>query len=199
MKRLAVLLIGVLLVAIGCAGEVAPVSASYPLSFSFEHDLQGWVAGGADLDNPPVEWSVERSRDIASDGKTSVRLFLNNHNDQGKVWIERSFDVEPGIAYQVRVDYDFASADLEANLWTLIASVVTQAPGGEGRLTFHGDTGNGARAEDGFVWRHKSYNFRARSGPEGKLYVIIGVWGTSETARTYYLDNIILAGAGLTQ
>jgi hypothetical protein len=165
------------------------------MSFSFEHDMQGWTAGGADLDNLPAHWSVERSRDIASDGRTSVRLYLNDINDEGKVWIERLFDVEPGRTYQVQVEYDFASADWGyMNLWTIITGVVPKAPGQPGGLVYQGDTKNNARPEDGFAWRHKRYHFSVQPGPEGKLYVVIGICGTRQTARTYYLDNITLTG-----
>jgi len=154
--------------------------------------MEGWVANGTDLDNPPVEWSIERSNDIASDGKTAVRLYLNNMNDAGKIWIERPFDGEPNRTYQVHVKYDFASADWgDMNLWTIITSVSPQPP--VPGLLYQGDTGNNARPEDGFVWLRKSYDFDVDSGPDGKIYIVIGVWGTWETARTYYLDNVSIS------
>jgi len=51
----------------GCDGSAIPTSGAH--TFSFERDMEEWVANGTDLDNPPVEWSIERSDDIASDGK----------------------------------------------------------------------------------------------------------------------------------
>ena len=178
----------ILLIALlGCDGSAIPTSGTY--TFSFERDMEEWVANGTDLDNPPVEWSIERSEDIASDGKTAARLYLNNLNDAGKVWIEHSFDGETNRDYQVHVEYDFASADWgDMNLWTIITSVVPESAKTE--LVFQGDTGNNARPEDGFVWLYKSYDFTVKSEQEGKLYIMVGVWGTWETARTYYLDNV---------
>jgi len=181
------LFILLLLMFVGCGEPIAPTPDNY--LFSFERDMEDWIANGTDLDNPPVEWSIERSQDIASNGETAVRLYLNNMNDAGKIWIERPFDVEPDRAYQAHLEYDLASADWgDVNLWTIITGVLPKSP--ELGLVYQGHTGNNAEPEDGFVWLQKSYNFSVNSGPEGKLYVMIGVWGTWETARTYYLDNV---------
>jgi len=187
LKSLLVLTVLVLAVLVGCDESGIPSSGT--LTFSFEEDMEGWVANGTDLDNPPVEWSIERSKDITSDGKTAVRLYLNNMNDAGKIWIERPFDGEPNRTYQVHVEYDFASADWgDMNLWPIITGAVPESAKTE--LVYQEDTRNNASPEDGFVWLRKSYDFDVGSGPDGKVYVIIGVWGTWETARTYYLDNI---------
>jgi len=156
---------------------------------SFEKDMEGWEVNGTDLDDPPVEWTIERSEAIASYGETSVMLYLNNTNGAGKIWIEREFEAEPNHTYEVSVDYDLASADWgDVNLWTIITGVVPESANIE--LASQDDTGNDASQEDGFVWLSKSYTFTTESDTEGELLVVIGVWGTWETARTYYLDNV---------
>jgi hypothetical protein len=33
---------------------------------------------------------------------------------------------------------------------------------------------------------------RAVSDPGGRIHIVIGVWGTWETPRTYYVDNVRL-------
>ena len=188
-KWLYLLVIVVLLAFSGCAKLDTPTSVPY--QSSFEDSMNGWVAKGTDLDNPPVEWSIERSQELASDGEAAIRLYLNNINDAGKIWVERSFDVEPNSEYQVHLEYDFASADWgDMNLWAIITGIVPKLPKAKDGLIYQEDTGNNARPEDGFVWLHKSYDFAMKSDQEGKLYIMIGVWGTWETARTYYLDNV---------
>ena len=190
-KMLALLMVlPLLLLAAGCDSTDIPSSGTR--TFSFEHDMEGWAASGTDLDNPPAEWSIERAGDIASDGGTAVRLYLNNLNDAGKIWIGRLFHAEPNRAYQVHLEYDLASADWgDMNLWTIITGVMPEPP--LQKLVYQGDTGNSASREEGFVWLRKSYDFDVVSGLDGQVYVAIGVWGTWETARTYYVDNVAIS------
>jgi hypothetical protein len=181
------LLIGVIFLFGGCVNN-PPEQGDY--SFSFEHDMEGWSAKGTDLDNPPVEWSIQRSQEIARDGHTAIKYYLSNVNDAGKIWIERPFDVKPDSLYQVNVRYSFASADCgDINLWTIITGVVPEAPQSRDDLIYQKDTGNGSTGP-GYEWLDKSYDFTIQSNSSGKLYVIIGIWGTWETDRTYYVDEV---------
>ncbi len=159
--------------------------------FSFEEEMEGWVKNGTDLDNPPVEWSVGRSENLATHGDYSLRYYLSNVNDAGKIWIERPFQVEPNTSYKVNVSYDFASADYgDINLWKIITGVHKTTPRDSGELIFQGDTGNGASSDVGYKWMDKSYEFTINSDSNGEIYLVIGVWGTWETGRFYYLDNL---------
>ncbi|MFH1221207.1 MAG: hypothetical protein V1694_12250 [Candidatus Eisenbacteria bacterium] len=45
----------------------------------------------------------------------------------------------------------------------------------------------------GYLWTGKQYTIDRRSSANGKLYVSIGVWGTWETPRTYYVDFVYIA------
>jgi len=122
----------------------------------------------------------------------AIMLYLHNTNEAGKIWIERLFEAEPNGSYQVHVEYDFASADWkDTGLWTIITGVVS-APL-ESELILQGDTSNNAKPEDGFVWLRKNYDFNVKSGADGKVYVLVGVSGTPETARTYYVDNMTIS------
>ena len=185
MSKIIYLLVCIPLILAGCSTLQIPKQTE----FSFEQGMDGWVA--QDLSNPAVEWSIERSGDMASEGDTSLKVYLNNLNDAGKIWIQRPFDVDSDSYYQVHVDYDFASADYgDLNLWTIITGAVLGPPTKADELVYQRDTGNGADKDEGYKWLHKTYTFDMRTGPEKEIYVIIGVWGTWETARTYYIDNI---------
>ena len=187
MSKIIYLLVCIPLILAGCSTLQIPKQTE----FSFEQGMDGWVAQGTDLSNPAVEWSIERSGDMASEGDTSLKVYLNNLNDAGKIWIQRPFDVDSESYYQVHVDYDFASADYgDLNLWTIITGAVLGPPTKADELVYQRDTGNGADKDEGYKWLHKTYTFDMRTGPEKEIYVIIGVWGTWETARTYYIDNI---------
>ena len=57
-------------------------------------------------------------------------------------------------------------------------------------LTYQDDTGNGESRGFGYKWLEKTYDFDITSGPDGLLYIDIGVWGTWETYRAYYIDHL---------
>jgi hypothetical protein len=84
-------LIGVLFLFGGCVNN-PPLQGDH--LFSFEHDMEGWAVKGTDLDNPPVEWFIQRTQEIVRNGNTALKYYLSNLNDAGKIWIERSFDVK---------------------------------------------------------------------------------------------------------
>jgi hypothetical protein len=51
-------------------------------------------------------------------------------------------------------------------------------------------TFNGNDSDVGFVWLDKGYEFTAEANDEGIFHILIGIWGTFETPRTYYVDNV---------
>lgn len=162
--------------------------------FRFESDLGNFEPDGTDLTDPPVTWSIERSMELAEDGEWSVKFHLENVNDAGKIWLERGFQLNPGRTYDVVLAFDFASADFgNVNLWTIIAGASAINPEDADDLTFQEDTGNGASSDVGFVWERKEYRFTVNAGPDGVIWVSIGVWGTSEFTRDYFVDDVDLA------
>jgi hypothetical protein len=159
-------------------------------TFSFEDTMEGWTPKGTDLDHPDLTWSIEPSEDRATDGKRSLRFALDNVNDAGKIWIERPFAVQPNEFYHVTVQFSFGTQDWgEANLWNIIAGVRTSPAVTRNDLTYQDSTGGGSR-DTGYQWLEKSYDFHLVSGPDGTLYVDIGLWGNWETFRAYYIDNV---------
>ena len=178
----------------GCADDSTGPDGTVRFESSFEAGLDEFVADGIDLDDPTVEWSIERTDERADDGEWSVRLELENLNDAGKIWIERPFDLEPGRAYDVAVSYAFATADFgDINNWTIVAGVTPVDPEVRDDLTFQGSTANGEDQDVGFVWLKKSHAFMATASPSGELWLALGVWGTSEFSRIYYLDDVEVA------
>lgn len=153
-------------------------------------NLGDWTPDGDDLDDPPVTWSIEASTEEADEGRWSARLRLDNVNDQGKIWLERPVQfLVPGATYEVVLTFDFASADFGAvNLWRILAGVAPDDP--ESVAAFaRGDTGNGTGSDD-FAWSEKSFTITTQAGGAGEIWLVVGIWGTSEFARTYYVDDI---------
>lgn len=182
-------LLSALLLPVACADDGTGPGDGSLVASSFETGFDGFAVDGTDLDDPPVEWEIERSMELAFDGDWSVRLELDNLNDAGKIWIERRVELEPNQAYDVDVDYAFASADFgDVNAWTIIAGATSSDPEIADDLPFQGSTANGE--QEGHVWLERSHEQTLTTGPEGEAWVAFGVWGTSEFPRTYYVDDV---------
>ena len=137
-------------------------------TFSFETGMEEWYARGIDLGDPPVTWEVARSNERADAGAYSVAFQLANLNDQGKIWIERRYEVAPDQEYEVTLTFALATADYGTiNLWRLLAGVSPDQPTAGSQLIATQDTGNGSATDVGFQWVEKTIVLRTRSDADG--------------------------------
>jgi hypothetical protein len=160
---------------------------------SFEQGMDGWLPRGIDLElgNDTITWSIGITKEKSRDGLKSLKFYLENYNDAGKIWIEREFELKPNTLYKVDVSYSFATADYgQANLWNIITGALPESPKSSGDLVYQGSTGNGFESDAGYLWLDKHYEFNLVTGSSGNVYIIIGVWGTWEVSRPYYLDDV---------
>jgi len=161
--------------------------------FSFEGGLLGWQPLAIDVNDggSVAQWSIQPSSDRSADGGQSLKLFLDNLTDAGKVWIQRAFAVEPNTRYRVGIRYSLATNEYgDFNVWRIIAGALAQPPKTRDELPYQGNSGHGGPNDIGYVWVEKAYEQELESGPDGLLYVVVGVWGTWETPRTYYIDDL---------
>lgn len=186
----AFLLVGTLFLS-GCVNDIPDDTKPSYYFYSFEKDMQGWVPDGTDLFDPPINWSIERSDDRSSVGNYSVKLHLDNMNDAGKIWMERSFELDPNTQYEITIDYDFATRDYGSfNLFRIITGASLTNPETYEDLTFQDDTGHHQDEDIGYTWVNKSYTVTVQTSDDGIVYVFIGIWGTWTTSRTYYVDSV---------
>ena len=193
MKRLA----SIVILAFFVSGPIAELFdpptclASSEISefYSFENEMEGWSINGTDLNLD--EWSITRSEDIAADGRTAVKFDLINNNDQGKIWIEKPFVVDPNRLYEVNVSYSFASADGPVGSFNIIAGVFKERPATRDDLipAFRESTDKG-KHKPGYRWLDKNYEFAISSAQATSLWVVIGIWGTFEVGNIYYVDSV---------
>jgi len=161
--------------------------------YSFENTFSGWDTTGIDLQlgDTTIAWSIHPSNELAIDSSFSMQYYLENYNDAGKIWIQRPFNVEQQKDYNVKIDYKLASRDFGlANLWTIITGVHLSPPTDAQDLMYQGHTGNGFNFDTGYVWLNKNYDFNIPSDTSNKLWIVIGIWGNWEVARTYYIDSL---------
>ena len=187
----ALLCLGATLAACDRHGEGLDLVPEFDDNYSFEAGMEGWTVRGTDLGDPPIAWEIARSTDRADTGATSVRFRLANLNDQGKIWIERRYEVAPDQEYDVTLTFDLASADYGSiNLWRVLAGAGPESPMVAADLRSAQDTGNGAASDTGFQWVERTVTVRTRSDEDGEIFVYVGIWGTSEFTRTYYVDDL---------
>jgi hypothetical protein len=175
------------------AALVSPsVGQSY--FYSFETSMEGWVADATDVpQSPQINWSITRSTVRAYHGFWSLAYYIDNYNDATKIWIEKSFTVTPGKTYDVAVSWRFATPDSShVNNWNLIAAVQTYNPEMREDFVTVGSTYNGGYS--GWRWINPTYKKRVTVwNSTGKIWVGVGLWGTWEVARTYFVDAVNVA------
>ena len=190
------IIVAVLLMSVvGLAGCDSTEATGPEVAFTFDEGLGGWTAHGIDLvvGGEEVAWAVEHTTATGAAAPGAVRFYLENDTDAGKIWMQRPFALTPNTRYVVRVRYAFGTTDWgDVNLWTLITGVHPDPPETHEDLTYQGHTGHGAESDVGPVWLEKAYELTAETDDDGRLYVAVGVWGTWETARTYFVDDLRL-------
>ncbi len=158
--------------------------------YSFENGMNGWTKNGLDLDHPPINWSVETTTNESYSDNSSVKFYLDNINDAGKIWMEKFFDVEKNSLYDVDVRYKFGTSDFgTVNLFKIITTISVDNISNRDDLVYQGETGNNKESEE-FVWLNKSIDSIIETNENGSIYINIGVWGSHETNRTYYVDDV---------
>jgi hypothetical protein len=157
---------------------------------SFEDNMDNWTANGTDLLDPPIVWHINRTTHQSYSGNASIELFLSNMNDAGKIWIQKSLQADPNTQYFVTVTYQLGTSDYGLTTFTIITGVDNQPPLKAG-LTFQ-DSTDDMQDNGNLTWLTKSYDFVTTTNDTGLLYASIGVWGTFETNRTYYIDDVTI-------
>jgi len=173
--------------------SLSPCIFSQSYFYSFENTYSGWDTVGIDLQlgDTTIAWSIHPNNEIAIDSSYAMQYYLENFNDAGKIWIQNPFIVEQQKDYVVTIDYKFASRDFGmANLWTIITGVHLSPPDSAHLLFYQGHTGNGFNFDTGYVWLDKNYEFNLNSDTSNYLWIVIGIWGNWEVARTYYVDSV---------
>ena len=178
-----------------CSDDSTGPSAVVNDRFTFDANMEGWAAKATDIvvGEEEIAWSVERSDEQKDQGTHSLEFYQDNLTDAAKVWIEKAYTLEPDTEYEVRIDYRLGTKDFgNANLFKNVAGARASAPqtGADIQAIARDETGNGATSDVGYRWLSKSYTSTVETDAAGKLYVVVGIWGTWETERSHYVDDL---------
>jgi len=159
----------------------AVILPEFEFSYSFDNGLSGWTARATDMGTG--SWS-------ATEESGAVRLELVNDDGAGKVWLTHGVEVTPFKLYTVDISLDLATADYDAmTSWRVIAGARATDPTLAADLTFQDGTAASAPAGER-AWVARQYSVTASADKEGRLYLMLGIWGTTTGTRSYLVDNV---------
>lgn len=169
---------------------VRPPDDPIELNEGFETGLNAWGTGAdvpADPNNPgqPVAWSIVASNQRANTGQQSARFSLDGRQDDGTIWLERQFNLDPATPYRVTLAFAFWS---ESESFNTLAKVAAYA--GASRPDQEGDFNTTQAANQVAGWKQYAYTFNTTSAADGRLWIAVGISAVWETQLLYFLDDI---------
>jgi hypothetical protein len=166
----------------------AVIVPEFEFSYSFESGLGGWTEGSADLGAGRAAAGTTTGQ--AAAGSASLAFGLDNPGGAGKIWVTRELAVAKDQSYTVDITLKLGSADAQAAApWKVIAGARQAAPTAAAGLPIQDETTAGGTG-GGVAWAGKSYSFAAKADPDGRLFLTLGIWGTSAGERTYWIDDV---------
>lgn len=184
----------------------SPTDGASPFIFtdSFEGGIDNWTQGADVPDDPnepgdKVAWNITVSDERAKEGSRSVNFTIDGRQDDGTIWIVRSFETRPDTRYWANVSAHAWSASESFNtIAHFVMYLGTEPPQNERSFPQSGDSGNiddrsgGLRQplnlEEG--WREYGFEWGAPATEDGVLHVTIGITVVWETEMTYFADDL---------
>ena len=161
---------------------------------SFENDFGGWVSDHfIDCEHlpPPVgpctfTWGIERSTAQAQYGSWALKSFLDGRNDDGTIWVEKSFLAPPNsLVVDVALTFYLWSETVSpVNNWPVHAFIGLFNPETELDLPIIGTTD---RTKG---WQSYTYKKTILTGADGMFWVAFGFGAVWEVERTYFMDSV---------
>lgn len=157
----------------------------------FEDGLDDWTKGADVPDDPnnpgqKVAWAITRSTTQASEGEASAKFTLDGRQDDGTIWLRRSFAASPLQDYTAIVDFRLWS---ESESFNLIARPAVYVGNAAPTMEEQFDLSQAANLEPG--WRRYIYeDLEVSTGLDGRVHVAVGLSVFFETEITYYIDDV---------
>jgi hypothetical protein len=186
-------LVGLFVLTSGC--DYFPIpgdgSATLPISYYefFENGLGNW-SKGSDLPDDPnrpgrkVDWHIETSALQKQDGTYSAEFYLDGTQDDGTIWLSRSFKVPMGKPVSAHI---YLSLWSESESFNKLAEIVAYA--GAKPASLESDFSDRRLTNETKGWKAHHYQINVLQH-NGLIWVAFGVSALFETQLKYYIDTV---------
>lgn len=176
----------------GCYGYDPGGNITWPIEFAddFESAITTAWDKGVDVPEDPnrpdqkVEWHIEQSALQVQSGSYSAEFYLDGRQDDGTIWLARSFQVPAGKPVTAHLYFEIYSKDESFNQ---IANVVAYA--GPQAPSLESDFSEKQPANQSKGWQPYHFQIPVASN-EGTVVVAFGISAVFETKMTYYVDSV---------
>lgn len=171
--------------------EAVNPPADLPVIFyeDFENGLDRWKQR-ADVPEDPnhpkrqVEWHIKTSKREVQSGAYSAEFYLDGSQDDGTIWLARSFLVPTEKPVVAHLYFWLWSPDESFNqLADVVAYAGTKLP------VIEDDFSDRQPANQEKGWKQYHYRITVPKH-DGTVWVALGISATYEAQLTYYIDNV---------
>lgn len=146
----------------------------------------GWTADADVPFDPNIDlcrqWHIVGTRTEAYEGHGSLQLYFDGRSDDGTIWVERWFPVDPNTT--INVDLSFAFGKTSNQATSPVYAIGFADPEVEEDFT---------RLTLGSGWQIYNAHKTLATGANSRLWVAVGLTVTWESEVVHYLDRITLS------
>jgi hypothetical protein len=196
MKKAIIGVIVISVVIIGVSSGLAAYFLTNKISElqDFEIELGEWEVDRhvpMDPNNPghEVSWSVTRVENAsrAISGTHSLKLFIDGRQDDGVIWVEKSYQLKANTTYRVTIKFQFyCGMDSFNTITQVVGYCNTTNPEVEADL-IEGLLGSGEQAP---AWKEYSRTTKVTTKSDGIIWVAVGMSVVWESFITHFIDDL---------
>jgi hypothetical protein len=155
--------------------------------FDFANDLDGWQQQWHKESESGSPGFVNHTTERGYNDSASLEFDMGDGlGDDGTLWIERLFNIEPSVPTLVSVDFQqFSPVQSDLNNFEIKAAISTTNPNEQADFTTIGATGSIAG------WALFAHD-QLIASPTGEVWVAVGIRVAWESPRVYGIDHVVV-------
>ncbi|MFQ5636741.1 MAG: CARDB domain-containing protein [bacterium] len=156
----------------------------------FEEDAFNWTpdfdvpVDNNALEDQPVSWSITAQEGVSYHGAKSVFMFLDGTQDDGTIWIERAFPVEPYSNVTISTEFFVNDPFVGIQQWAIVAYAGVYNP--EVEVVF--SECQTVPVHD--AWKRCIYTKEIFTRSASAIWLALGIWARWEVKATFYFDRV---------